>query len=60
MGFQLLTQDFDKVLLSLSEKYDVYAPKLFEGEGCFSEVDVVRYGKINSLSEIIFNQRSDY
>ena len=32
MGYQLLTTDLDKVLLSLSEEYDVYAPKLFEGD----------------------------
>lgn len=60
MGYQLLTTDLDKVLLSLSEEYDVYAPKLFEGDGCFSDIDVVRYGKINFLNEIVFDQKSDY
>lgn len=60
MGYQLLTTDLDKVLLSLSEEYDVYAPKLFEGDGCFSDIDVVRYRKINFLNEIVFDQKSDY
>lgn len=60
MGYKLKTKDLDKLLNSLSKLYDIYAPKLFEGEGCFSDTDIVRYGKIESLSEIIFDKKSDY
>lgn len=60
MGYQLKTKDLDKLICSLSESYDIYAPKLFEGEGCFSDTDVIRYGKISSISEIVFDKKSDY
>lgn len=44
----------------LREEYDVFAPKLFPGDGCFSDTDTVRYGILNSFDEIVWNQKSDY
>ena len=35
----------------LQESYDVYGPKIYQGTGCFSDTDVVRYGLLNSWEE---------
>lgn len=43
-----------------TEKYQVFAPKLMEGEGCFSDTDIIRYGKVASLDEIEWEKKSDY
>lgn len=60
MGYQLTVENLDNLLNLLSKNYDIYAPKLFKGDGCFSDTDVIRYGKINSISEIVFDKKSDY
>ena len=44
MGYKLSKNDINKVFEDLSKEYVVYAPKLFEGEGTFSDTDRVRYG----------------
>lgn len=43
-----------------TKQYEIFAPKLMEGEGCFSDTDIVRYGKVNSLDEIEWERKSDY
>jgi len=43
-----------------SKKYDIYAPALFEGSGPFSDTDQVRYAKVTSLEEIVFDKKSNY
>lgn len=60
MGYVLNTETGKMFLEQLQKEYDVYAPKLYQGEGCFSDTDVVRYGKIDSLEEIVWDKKSDY
>ncbi len=60
MGYQLSRKTADEVFGKLKERYDIFAPKLFQGEGCFSDTDIIRYGKIDSLDEIEYERRSDY
>ena len=60
MGYQLSKENANRIFQQWSEKYDIFAPKLMEGEGCFSDTDVIRYGKINKLDEIEWNKKSDY
>ena len=43
-----------------SDRYDIFAPKLMEGEGCFSDTDIIRYGKVTSPDEIVWDKKSDY
>ncbi|MGI5875800.1 MAG: hypothetical protein ACOX6X_03150 [Dethiobacteria bacterium] len=38
----------------------MYAPKLIEGGGAFSDTDSIRYGQVNTIDEIIFEQKSDF
>ena len=42
------------------EKYTIFAPVLMEGEGCFSDIDIVRYQQVNSLEEVEWEKKSDY
>lgn len=60
MGYKLNIAEAERLLEVLSEKYDIYAPKRFLNQGRYSDTDIVRYSKINTLSEIEFNQKSDY
>lgn len=60
MGYRLSSDSLSKAFAAWSGDYDIYAPKNFEGTGRFSETDVIRYGKIASPEEIIWNERSEY
>lgn len=60
MGYQLSQVEAQQLFQKWTEKYEVFAPKLMEGEGCFSDTDIIRYGKITSLDEIVWDKKSDY
>ena len=60
MGYQLSKTKADGLFQQWAKKYDIFAPVLMEGEGCFSDTDIIRYGKVNSLDEIEWNRKSDY
>ena len=60
MGYQLVKADAKKLFGQWAGQWDVYAPKRMEGEGCFSDTDVVRYGRVYSLEEIEWEKKSDY
>ena len=60
MGFKLDRGEMDKIFSDLAGKYDIYAPVVKEGEGTFSDIDVIRYDKVKSLDEIEWKKRSDY
>ena len=60
MGYQLSKAIADGLFQQWAKKYDMFAPVLMEGEGCFSDTDIIRYGKVNSLDEIEWNRKSDY
>ena len=60
MGYQLAREAFSEIFESIKKKYDIWAPVRKEGEGTFSEIDVIRYDKIEDLDEIEWEKRSDY
>ena len=60
MGYRLSKTEGERMLAGWLEKYQVFAPKLMKGEGCFSDTDIVRYGKVSSLDEIVWDRKSDY
>lgn len=60
MGYRLSRAEGERMLAEWRKKYDVFAPKLMKGEGCFSDTDIVRYGKISSLEEVEWEKKSDY
>jgi len=60
MGYKLNKKDINNIFENLSKKYLIYAPKLFEGEGTFSDTDRVRYGEIKTIDEIVFDKKAQY
>ena len=60
MGYRLSKAQAEKVFQILSGKYDILAPVRMKGDGCFADTDVIRYGKVTSPDEIVWDRRSDY
>lgn len=60
MGYQLSKEKASAVFRQWAEKYDIFAPVVMEGEGCFSDTDIIRYGKVNSLDAVEWKKKSDY
>lgn len=60
MGYLLSGNALDGVLSKLAEKYDLWAPRRFQSGGGFSDTDRIRYGKISSINDIVFDRKSDY
>lgn len=60
MGYRIVNESMNSIFEKLSENYVIYAPKVFVGDGTFSDVDVIRYGEINKIEEIVFDKKSEY
>ena len=60
MGYQLTKAKANDIFSKWAEKYNVFAPVVKKGEGCFSDTDIVRYEKVSSLDDIEWNKKSDY
>lgn len=60
MGYQLSKKEADRLFSQWSEKYDIFAPVVKVGEGCFSDTDIIRYEKVRSLDDIEWVKKSDY
>ena len=60
MGYVLTKARMDEILTALAADYDIWAPKVFEKEGCFSDQDNIRYGQVASASEIEWETKSEY
>ena len=58
MGYTLNLENMNLALNELKKTYKIYAPKVFEGAGTFSDTDRVRYGEIESFEEIEFDKKS--
>ena len=60
MGYQLSKEKADAVLKDWAKTCNIFAPVLMEGEGCFSDTDIIRYGKVEKLDDIVWDKKSDY
>jgi anaerobic sulfite reductase subunit A len=60
MGFSMTKEQAKTLFGKLNETYEIFAPKLFKGDGCYSDIDVIRYDNVHSLDEIVFDCKSDY
>ncbi|RUR40584.1 anaerobic sulfite reductase subunit A [Clostridium perfringens] len=60
MGLRLTKDNFDKIIDCLKKEYKIYAPKVMEGKGRFSDTDITRYGEIDSINDIEFSKKSDF
>lgn len=60
MGFQLTWDSAQAVFEKLAEDYQIYAPKRFLNQGRYSDTDIVRYDRVGSIGEIVWQTKSDY
>lgn len=60
MGILLSKPEAAEMFSRWTDTYDVYAPVRKEGEGCFSDTDVIRYDRVTSLDDIVWDKKSDY
>ena len=60
MGYKLSKKSINDIFKDLSKEYIVYAPKLFAGEGTYSDTDRVRYGEIKTIDDIVFDKKAQY
>lgn len=60
MGYYFSPEGINKVISGLSEKYDIFAPKLFAGKGAFSDTDLVRYDRISAIEDVVFHMKSRF
>lgn len=58
MNKRVSMKKFNSLLETLSSKYKIMAPKVFEKEGRYSYDDDVRYGEVKSFEEIVFEKKS--
>ncbi|MDQ7092217.1 anaerobic sulfite reductase subunit AsrA [Desulfosporosinus sp. PR] len=58
MGYRYTAAGFNQLLESLKEKHRVYAPVLLKGKGKFSDTDLVGYGEILQIEDVVFKQKS--
>lgn len=58
MGFSMSSQKFNNIMNELMKNYRIYAPKLLNNKGTFSDTDMVRYGEVCKIEEIEFNKKS--
>ncbi|WP_032121467.1 anaerobic sulfite reductase subunit AsrA [Clostridium amazonitimonense] len=60
MGFKLSNSAFNEYLISLKEKYKVYAPVTLKGKGTFSDTDSIRYSEVYSIEEMTLDKKSHF
>ncbi len=60
MGYIADTSQFEKLFSYWKEEYEIWAPRRFQGGGRFSDTDAVRYARVDSPSEIEFEEKSAY
>ncbi len=60
MGYRLSAESLDQIFQTVADTYIVFAPKVFPGEGTFSDTDRIRYGAVRSIKEIVLAEKSHY
>ncbi len=58
-SYKVSEDEFDEILKELSKDYVICAPKKFM-TGAGENAETIKYDKINSLSEIVFDKMSDF
>ncbi len=60
MGMRCDQKQMNAFLLALSKENEVWAPKRFSGGGTYSDTDCIRYGKIQTIDDIVWNEKSAF
>lgn len=60
MGYKLNFETVNSLFNDLKKEYKIYAPKRFAKAGRYSDLDIIRYDEVDTVEEIVFNEKSDY
>lgn len=60
MGYKFSSLDSNVLFCEIFSKYDVFAPKRYAKQGRYSDTDIIKYAKVESIDEIEFKEKSDY
>ncbi len=60
MSYRLTQNEADAVFAELLKKFDIYAPHRHVCAGRYSDDDIVKYDKVESLSDVEYKKKSDY
>ena len=60
MGYQLTTDQMNRLCDKWKETYLIYGPRRMTGEGMYSDTDVIRYGQLDTFGELELEKKSDY
>ena len=60
MGYKFTLSSINALLEDLSKEYLLFAPKRFEGQAPYSDLDSIRYGEVQSIEEMELDQKSHY
>ena len=60
MGYKVSFEEANKIFAALQDEYEIWAPKRFVGKGRYSDTDMLKYDKINTVEEIAYMDKSDF
>ncbi len=60
MKLTLSNKDFNCALKELSKLYKIYAPRVYEKAGTYSDTDLIKYGEVARVEEMAFFKKSDF
>ncbi len=60
MGYCLKLSEMNEIISKWSKDHVVFAPKVFQNGHNFSDRDRIRYGEVNSIEQIVFDQKAEY
>ncbi len=60
MGHKLSINEFNSALDELKKDYIIYAPKVLEHKGHFSDTDLITYAEITKVEEIEFDKKTRF
>lgn len=60
MGYAFNASSLNRLLDDLSTDYLLFAPKRFEGEAPYSDLDSIRYGEVNRIEDMELEEKSHY
>jgi len=58
MGYAVSIDIFNSLLKELQNRYKIYAPKIFMDKGRLSDTDLVSYGEIETVEEMVFDRKT--
>ena len=60
MGYKVSFDEANQIFAKLNSEYEIWAPKRFPGTGRYSDTDIIRYDKVKTVEEIVFDEKSDF